>query len=146
LGLATPACQAAGLRVSRSVSTPVTASVAARADASASRPETPSTGTSSDSTSRSDASPPQPSSLDPADRHDPGASPPRRVMTYRDRALTVLGLTIEQAKQRLEEIGHTGKVTVKEDSEFHPDCRPGTVCGIIGLDYEAQDIVLYINK
>ncbi|MEJ7599962.1 MAG: hypothetical protein WKG01_18795 [Kofleriaceae bacterium] len=62
------------------------------------------------------------------------------------------GLTVDQAKARAKELGHTGTITVTVSDEFVEGCKAGTVCeamdarllgGRMLLD---QPMVLYTNK
>lgn len=58
------------------------------------------------------------------------------------------GLTVEQARQRLEEYGHVGPVVVEELVDFHPGCALGTVCNTSdqGGTMIDDEIVLRVNR
>jgi hypothetical protein len=65
----------------------------------------------------------------------------------RGQLLTLCGLTVEQARQRLRELGHTGRVFVDEYTQYNKKCGLNLVCAVepeagIGLEH---DIHLRIN-
>ena len=65
----------------------------------------------------------------------------------RDQIEALRGLTPDQAKQRLREIGHTGKVIIGEVLRFDPKCGQDTVCGTDhdgGMKVDA-DLELHLN-
>lgn len=67
----------------------------------------------------------------------------------RDQLLALIGKTPAEARRLLAGYGHTGKVSVEADSQFHDGCAKGAVCGFdvaesgIGV---GDDITLYTNK
>lgn len=82
----------------------------------------------------------------PASERRSPADDPRII--FRDEMASLPGLTVEQARRRLAEYGHVGKVTIEELGKFDPGCQPGTVCSTSdpGGSFVDAEIVLRINK
>jgi beta-lactam-binding protein with PASTA domain len=61
---------------------------------------------------------------------------------------SLIGLTPEQAKQRLKESGHVGKVSVDDLGHFEASCKKGTVCAVgpPGGAFVHSDISLRVNS
>jgi hypothetical protein len=82
-------------------------------------------------------------------RDDPPGTQHQKPLKSIDRREleTLLGLTADQARQRLKEIGHTGAVRVATQEEEDRRCRPNTVCMTYpsGGLMESQEITLYLN-
>jgi hypothetical protein len=68
-------------------------------------------------------------------------------MITREQQRSLLGMTPDQAKQRLKELGHTGSVQVVHDDRFVPNCGSNKVCDVNpGADMPLDDdITVTIN-
>lgn len=69
-------------------------------------------------------------------------------MLVRDQLLPLVGLTVEQAKQQLAQLGYDGNLVVSEQYHYDDKCGQNKVCGVepeagIGLHDELR---LSINK
>jgi len=83
-------------------------------------------------------------------RRAPVEDPNRRIFRTikHDELASLLGLTAEQARQRLKEIGHTGTVHVTTNWQEVPNCAPERVCWTEphdGVDSNGG-ITLVLNK
>lgn len=60
----------------------------------------------------------------------------------------LIGMTVPEARQRLNELGHTGKINLRTTSRFLPDCRAERVCdyGPHAELFARDDISLFLNK
>lgn len=66
----------------------------------------------------------------------------------RDQLLPLVGMTVEQAKQRLVQLGHDGKVIITEEYQYVDRCGQNKVCSVepeSGTGVH-DDIRLSINK
>jgi hypothetical protein len=46
------------------------------------------------------------------------------------------GFTVEEAKRRARATGFDGEILVGSPSEYHPECKAGTVCGVVPLRWQ----------
>ena len=60
----------------------------------------------------------------------------------------LIGMTVPEARQRLKELGHTGKINLRTTSRFLPECRAERVCdyGPHAELFARDDISLFLNK
>jgi PASTA domain-containing protein len=60
----------------------------------------------------------------------------------------LIGMTVPEARQRLHELGHTGKINVRTTNRFMPECRADRVCdyGPHAELFARDDISLFLNK
>lgn len=83
-------------------------------------------------------------------RRAPVEDPNRKVFRTikHDELASLRGLTAEQARKRLKEIGHTGTVHVTTNWQEVPDCAPERVCWTEPHDGVADNggITLVLNK
>ena len=60
----------------------------------------------------------------------------------------LIGMTVAEARQRLKELGHTGKINVRAATRFDTGCGADRVCdyGPHAELFAADDISLFLNK
>jgi hypothetical protein len=75
-------------------------------------------------------------------------APSQKLGIHHHEMVSIVGLTVEQARKRLREFCHVGEVIIEEIYVFDPGCQLGTVCGTNspgGASCEAE-IRLRVNR
>lgn len=110
------------------------------------RPVATATATASSSTTAPGADGPSPA--EPSSIAASSEPPNRNGMIFQAEMAALTGLTPDQARMRLKELGHFGPVITVELEQFLPDCQQGRVCGAApaGGTFVHAEITLSVNK